>query len=308
MRSPFLVLCSVLSVAALAQPVFQASTCIPAIGAYPVEVRSFSSAPGLAQSGSDVIWDLSTLPFTLIGTTVDSVLAPQNTPYASDYPAANLSVRLNGSFGYYRLESDHVDDLGYRVSPGSPSFIYSDPARILVLPFSVGQSATDAAVANSTTTTLTVEVLASGEIRLADGVIPDAVLVRRTYVTSNSTAVSNTWFRESDALRPVGNLLSSGGVIIRKPQVDAPTGVSTTASAEVGFTLYPVPSSTTLHITVAGDTNGELRIYDPLGKQVGQLRIIAGTAEVDISALAPAIYVVELRTTHSSARQRFVKE
>ena len=107
----------------LAQPVLEHPAAIPALGAYPIEARSYGVVPGIVTNGTGVLWDLSERPYTEIGTTKDSVLLPSATPYAADYPDATHAVRLVDQFGYYRVSDSAVDNIGYRLSAGSPSFI-----------------------------------------------------------------------------------------------------------------------------------------------------------------------------------------
>ena len=123
MRTPSLFFFSLFSVALLAQPVLEYPTAIPVFGPHPVGSRSYGVVSGMAQSGTGVLWDLSAVNYTEIGTTTDSVLDPSTTPYALDYPGATHAVRLVDQFGYYRVDDTGVEDLGYRLGPTSSSFM-----------------------------------------------------------------------------------------------------------------------------------------------------------------------------------------
>ncbi|MEZ4739103.1 MAG: T9SS type A sorting domain-containing protein [Flavobacteriales bacterium] len=282
--------CLLLPTLLAAQPVLEHPAAIPAFGPHPVETRSYGVVPGLAQSGTGVVWDLSAIDPTVIGTTTDSVLDPTATPYAAYYPDATHAVRLVDQFGYYRVSASAVDDLGYRLSPGSTSFIYSDPARILQFPSEIGDSWSDATLSGATASTLTVTVLAEGEIRLADATIHDAVLIRRQYAGSSSNATSTTWFRRSDGLRPLGNLLANGTVIMRVPQ-ELGTGIS---PRKVGqqLQLYPNPTPGELRIVSAGTGVAEVQLFDATGRSVRRTSSNASVLVMDLSDLADGSYLL----------------
>jgi hypothetical protein len=208
-------------------------------------------------------------------------------------------------FGYYRVSATAVDDQGYRLSAGSPSFIYSDPARILQFPSAVGDSWSDATLSGATASTLTVTVLAEGEIRLADATIPDAVLIRRQYVGSSSTASSTTWFRRSDGLRPLGNLLANGTVIVRVPQMVG-TGLSPTAKGPL-VQPYPNPTTGDLRITLEGEGVAEIHLHDVMGRLVRHARSSASTLVMDLSDLADGSYLLAVQKAGTRSTQRVVK-
>lgn len=291
---------------ATAQPVLEHPAAIPTPGGYAVETRSYGAVPGIATTGADVLWDLSAISYSVIGTTVDSILDPANTPYASDYPAATHAVRLVDQFGYYQVTDDHVDDLGYRISAGSPSFIYSDPGRILQFPSAVGDSWSDQTLSGSTASTLTVTVLAEGEIRLADQSIPDAVLVRRVYQGS-TTATSTTWFRRSDGLRPLGNLLSNGTVIMRAPVVGTGTGITERTAPPV-FGAFPVPTSGSLTIRkLDGSPLDDVRVLDGAGRTVLFYSTRNNASTIDLSDQPAGNYVIGTGRAGQWSVQQVVK-
>lgn len=290
----------------LAQPVLEYPTAIPVFGPHPVVARSYGVVPGIVQSGTDVLWDLSTVNFTEIGTTTDSVLDPSTTPYTTDYPDATHAVRLVDQFGYYRVDANGVEDLGYRLGPTSSSFIYSDPARVVQFPGEVGESWSDQTQSGSTITTLTVTLLAEGELRLNDGSFSDAVLIRREYVGSSSTATSTTWFRRSDALRPLGNLLANGAVIVR-----APIELLTTLkehSSPTGISAFPNPCSHLLTVALPGTGSAALQLCDATGRVVLNSRGNGDRVQLDLSSLGSGPYFLRVSQAGSVHMQRLVKE
>lgn len=290
-------LSSLLPLTVAAQTAFSYPNAIPAFGAYPVETRSYGVVSGLDQSGSGLTWDLSGAAYSVVGTTIDSVLVPSATPYSNDYPLASIAVRLVDQFGYYTADETGVLDLGYRPSAVSPSFVYSDPARIVAFPTEVGDGWSDATLSGTTATTLTVTVLAEGELRLAEGVIPDAVLVRRHYAGSSFNATSTTWFRRSDALRPLGNLLANGTVIIR-----APIGLATAVGEplDTAAVLAPNPCAGVSNILLPYKEPVNVRVIDAVGRVCMSVEERSGSVVLDLSSWPDGHYVVEI--THNGKR------
>ena len=291
----------------LAQPVLEYPAAIPAFGPQPIVARSYGVVPGIVQSGTGVLWDLSAVNFTEIGTTTDSILDPSTTPYTADYPDATHAVRLVDQFGYYRVDASGVEDLGYRLGPTSSSFIYSDPARIVQFPSEVGESWSDQTQSGSTNTTLTVTLLAEGELRLNDGSIPDAVLIRREYVGSSSTAISTTWFRRSDVLRPLGNLLTNGAVIVRAP-IEVLTALNE-HSSPAGISIFPNPCAHLLTVALPNTGSAALQLCDATGRVVLNARGNGDRVQLDLTDLGSGAYSLRVEQDGSVHHwQRIVKE
>jgi hypothetical protein len=271
------------------------------MGGHPVETRNFGVVPGIATSGTGVVWDLSAQGYTIVGSTTDSILDPAATPYAADFPDANIAVRLVDQFGYYRATENEVLDLGMRLSAGSPSTVYTDPARVVQFPAAVGDVWTDQVVNGATTMQWEITILAEGTIQLADRTIPDAVLVQRRIITG-STTVSITWYRRSNALVPLGNLLSNGTVIIRTP-LDITTSVASVT--EPAFMLAPNPADRMVVLTgTEGTPLGVVRLLDATGRQVRVFPNVDDRLEIELNGLPNGSYWLR---TNSGRTFRFVK-
>jgi hypothetical protein len=288
-----------------AQTVLDYPLAMPAFGAYPVQTRNYGFIPALATSGIDVLWDLSATAYSVVGSTADSILPPAATPYSGDYPGATHAVRLVDQFGYYRITPQRIEDLGYRISAGSPSFVYSDAAEVVRFPAAVGDTWMDATLSGSTAATLTVTVLAAGELRLADASIPDAVLIRRQTVTGSSTATSTTWFRGSDALRPLGNLLANGTVIVR-----APIGLTTRVEAAPDaphVAAFPSPATDVLQVN-ADAALLRLAVMDTQGRTIEELPVHGARTEIAVAHLPCGAYLLRVVTSQGAACVRFVRD
>jgi hypothetical protein len=306
MKKASVILSTLVGAVLHAQPVFVHPDALPALGGYPVETRNYGTVPDLVTSGTGVVWDFSAQGYSVVGSTTDSILVPSATPYHADYPAATIAVRLVDQFGYYRTTTDSVLDLGYRPGPSSPSQINSDPALIMRLPAAVGDTWTDHVTTGSTPSVLTVTVLAEGTIELADVTIPDAVLVRREQQFPNFNSVSTTWFRRSNCLVPLGNVLPNNGVVVRAPQ-DLSTGVSQpTAAAEVQI----MPNPATEHVRVQrmdGRALGTVTLLDAMGREVRRLHTRVAQADIDLHELPEALYLLRMDDGIVVRTQRVVK-
>lgn len=288
-----LTLSAVLSaVVSLAQHVFVHPDAVPTFGGYPVETRSYGVVSGLVTTGTGVVWDFSSQGFSVVGTTVDSVLAPSATPYSADFPAATHAVRLVNQFGFYQAGSDAVQDLGTRLSAGSPSQINTDPARIVQFPSSVADTWSDAVATSNTTSELHVTVLAEGTIILSDATIPDAVLVERRMITPSFTSTSTTWFRKSNCLVPLGNVLVTGGVIVRVPE-ELITGVNEAYAWDVSVAPNPLTDRTVLS-RGDGQMIGQVRVLDAVGREVITVQVPGSSMTIDLSAHPVGTYFVHV--------------
>lgn len=288
-----------------AQPVFVHPDAIPAFGAYPVETRSYGTVAGLVTTGTGIVWDFSALGYTVVGTTTDSILDPAATPYFADFPDANVAVRLVNQFGYYRTSSDEVLDLGMRLSAGSPSTVYADPGQVMQFPSAVGDTWTDQVVNGANTSQWEVTVLAEGTIQLADATIPDAVLVERRIINPGSTAVSTTWYRRSNCLVPLGNVLSNGGVIVRVPE-----GIITTVAALSSPELILAPNPTMDHVVLThtgGDALDEVRLYDMTGRELRVFRAMDQRLVIGLEGMPNGSYLLRIIGTEGGRSLRFVK-
>ncbi|HPF92267.1 MAG TPA: T9SS type A sorting domain-containing protein, partial [Flavobacteriales bacterium] len=250
-------------------------------------------------------WDLSAQNYSVIGTTTDSILDPAATPYAADFPTADVAVRLVDQFGYYGTSDTEVLDLGTRLSASSPSSINTDPASIVHFPADVDDTWTDAVATAASNSQLQVTILAEGAIILADAVIDDAVLVERRYITPSFTSVSTTWFRRSNCLAPLGNVLSNGGVIVRVPE-DLMSAVTEVAAFDVR--IGPNPAAHSIHVErTDGAALGELRLIDSAGREVRAVTTSSSRVEIDLTGSPEAAYVLRIASADGVRMMRVVR-
>ncbi len=72
------------------------------------------------------------------------------------------------------------------------------------------------------------------------------------------------------------------------------------------FSIFPNPSSGTLTITSLNEGDVEVNIYNTTGSVVLNTGI-TGNAAINVSKLAPGVYIAEIKTQYAVAMKRWVK-
>ena len=72
-----------------------------------------------------------------------------------------------------------------------------------------------------------------------------------------------------------------------------------------GLNLYPNPvSNGKVYISTKNDSDKEIQIFDVLGKKV--LQTVLSSRELNISALAPGVYIIKIREEEASATRKLI--
>ena len=72
--------------------------------------------------------------------------------------------------------------------------------------------------------------------------------------------------------------------------------------------LYPNPASNLLHISTAGYEASGYQIYNMLGEMVLARQISGQYFDINLSALASGLYIIQLNSINGQVTSRFVKE
>jgi hypothetical protein len=77
-----------------------------------------------------------------------------------------------------------------------------------------------------------------------------------------------------------------------------------------GLSIYPNPASSELTVFYPGTVNDytRLRIYTQLGQEVFFTKIITGVMTLELSDLAPGVYLLEIDNTFQRLRTKLIKE
>lgn len=95
-------------------------------------------------SGANQSWDYSVI--NVISTNQATIMNPNNTPFASDFPGCNQVFHFNGTstYIYYDLTQSMINHYGEGFDNAPPMIIYfSDPHKEIEFPFSYNDSFTD---------------------------------------------------------------------------------------------------------------------------------------------------------------------
>lgn len=104
----------------------------------------------------------------------------------------------------------------------------------------------------------------------------------------------------------------------RNPYIDHPEWVAIvwnfpTGNSEVQMpqapNVYPVPANDVLHIELPANTaSGRLDIMDISGRTLLNQALVSASATVDISQLAPGLYLLRVTRPEGTSTSRFIKE
>ncbi len=149
-RTPTLLLLTSITTALLAQPSFQFAN-------YPTGPLTFTVYSMVDEGGTqpptngpDQTWQYSAITWTQAGTAVLDDAA--GTPYATDYPGANVTWTMTPTGGDPEFQYNLVSSAGFEVLathiPAAPN-IYSDPQRVIQFPWTFNTSFFDSYVSPS---------------------------------------------------------------------------------------------------------------------------------------------------------------
>lgn len=155
MKKLYAILSAVLfTSAAFAQPTFQASKFFTA---GTTELNTDVDATGLSQgsAGANQTWSFTGL--TAIGNPSGSTYAnAAGTPYAGNFPAANIAGYQGGSYSYINRNASFIEFLGFGTYDSSTSsdiiITYSNPLRYSNFPVTFNTSTTDTYASSGSTT------------------------------------------------------------------------------------------------------------------------------------------------------------
>lgn len=232
--------------------------------------------------GQGVYWDLNTAIIDLIGGAVFTL--PQNTPYAGDYPEADVALLaiFNGdsSYSYYDVTPAGISMLASGVG-GPFETIYADPSTFLVFPLSYGGVFNDDYTEDGTPWSVTRTCTGDGTFEII-GYITDNVVK----VTSSNG--EKDWYR-SDPVEPLLHITPTNG----KTYWERITIGMAEQRGLLPLTLAPNPASTFFRIPGLSAA-ANYRLMDAQGRVVLTGRAAGAQDVIDVAALPAGIYKLQV--------------
>ncbi|MBC8172818.1 MAG: T9SS type A sorting domain-containing protein [Chitinophagales bacterium] len=281
--------------------------------------------PGAA--GSDVTWDFSAI--TMLGTSIENeYVDPSDTPYASDFPGANIAVSAgDGNYAYYKITSSEYTLYG--AATLATIIYYSDPEEYYVFPMTYGTtnsddlyseffSGSDFIRSGSNVTTAD----GYGTLILPSGTYTDVLRVKieQDYMdevvglpfTLNYETDLFYWFKEG----VTGPLLqyfhlNYDGSVAESVMVNADISVAAeNLFISENVKVFPNPSSDRVTLKGLRDiTMKNVEVYDATGILVKEFSTEVSGRDyftMDISDLTAGMYVIRLQTDAYSISKNII--
>lgn len=277
-----------------------------------VNVEAFDPGP----SGAGVTWDFSGI--TLTGATTSyTYVNPATTPYADDFPDANVAAEQGGGiYSYYKITSSEWSLQG--LYPATLSMVYSDPEVLMNFPMSYGDTFSDdffcnyfAGYETNRDGSVTVEADAYGTLILPDGSY-DNVLRVVLYETvseefiglpyTSDYEITNYFYLREGTKGPLfqysyfemGGPFPSTSENASINNLIGAVGVENNV-ADNTISLFPNPAQSIAIVDTRNLQADVIEIYDLSGRIVLQSNPSAQSySTIDISSLAEGTYIVRV--------------
>ena len=287
----------------------------------------------IGPGGTNQAWDFSSVTPGLSDTI--EFLDPANTPYAGDFPNANLAIFQSDLNGYAFLTSDNssLEIIGVAGDPANlgQTFVLpqEDPLRVANFPFSYGDSFQDTSIIDASIEFTAFPPADSARLRtvahrtlVADG-WGDLEFPGATYNTLRVKEISTTWdsvwvhvpFFGWNLLQDTSytdstftwwangegylicEIVYEGGAIDRVTYQN-PNQVSVANDPLYSHIVYPNPAQNTLHIQQRSPKPVVMEVYSLTGQLLLQKRQDGRDLEIDTSSLLEGHYILRLSDKH----------
>lgn len=302
----------------IAQPTITSYEIVPQIGDVYINHTTSFESPGSA--GANVTWDFSNLASQ--GTSNSTYVSPVGTPYANNFPTADIATSNNGAYGYFDVSSSAFSIVGQYAGT---LFNFSDPEALYHFPLTHTSSYTDdhqstftngAAFTRHGTTTLTGD--GYGTLITPAGTFPNAVRAKlvQDYQDDYSGGTINymntvyLWF----AVGYKGILLSFTDFesdfqdLQYGLYADESVGFGENDAEELAFNVYPNPANdaATIELMLDGNETVEVSIYNSMGAlvantQASGLSTGVNRLPLDLAGLSKGIYHVHVMAGNKMA-------
>lgn len=307
---------------AAAQPTLTKATNAPVAGdtfySYSVDTNGIDSGA----AGAAVTWDMSSMIKNDSDTTF--YLSCAATPYCDSFPGANL-VMLNDSDYAYGISGATGLDLIGAYSDGNVVH-FSDYNRVSAFPFTYGSILKDTFATHISVMGFDLFVTGYsssvadgwGTLKLPNGTFANVLRVQTMLVqkdsvdimgfpsVSETATMSYNWYMpgfRSPLVTIDYDTLGAGTWYVAEakyykatpPVTPPPAGVDELGGVNTGLHIFPNPATDALNLHIPSNAAGAtVRITDAAGRQVYVGEHVAGDVRIDVSALAPAMYLLHV--------------
>ena len=246
--------------------------------------------------GEAADWDFGTASVELAGTAIFA--NAQNTPYAADYPSANIALQVitdaGTTYDYFEVTSAGINKLASGIG-GLNEVVYSDASTLLLFPFGYGNVVVDDYTANGTPSTVTRTCTGWGTLESVSAITDNVIKV-----TSSNGEMD--WYRSD----PVEPLFHIGADNVKVMWERITIGIAEQRGL-VPLTLAPNPTNSGFRIPGL-ETSAGFHVIDALGRLVSTGRSGGPQDVIDVSALTPGVYRVLVRDERGTRAATLVKE
>ncbi len=300
----------------IAQPTLTAANSNPVVGNTFIQHQFGYIVPGT--SGANASWDFSGVP--ALTTITHTYSLPSATPYAAQFPNANLASKINSGgtiyYSYFNASNSSYTFNGMNIPTMLTSMPYTDPEKLLSFPFTYNSTFTDTFATTISGYdrhgTVTMIADAYGSITLPYGTITDVLRVKstQTYADySSGSAVTNYvstnyyWYKpgihycvfQLSQLYVNGNLNKQYGLYLDQSNV----GITDNALTQNTINCYPNPAKDKITIDllqIPTSNKNNITVSDLSGKELikQELNQFSNKTEIDISSLSAGIFFMKL--------------
>jgi hypothetical protein len=290
---------------------------------------SLSSGQSLlpGNSGSDVVWDFSSLDLSNTSQFTVNYSDPDDTPYGNSFPNSNLSkVYSLAQIEYYNKNSDSISYLGEYSTPTTR--FYHDGLINLKFPSTFGDTFIDDFASNFTqngnsvsrTGTVDVTFDGYGTLILPDITISNTIRIRTVKETIDVSSGGTTiytdtlyhWYSPnlSDYVLYyyVSVYQGSTASFAHLMHSDDIASIGSENKDNAGdVNLYPNPAKNLLNIALpTPNTNYSIKIFTSEGQLVKSVDIKAELSSIDISDFSKGFYLMKIIGPENVLTKKFM--
>ena len=296
MRPSVLITAAICSLPAFAQPTLTFDELDLAGSTFDLYIVVDPGTIDLELEGAGADWDFISAQVDLFGAAV--FLAAGGTPYAGDFPDADLAMALiydiNTAYSYYNVSSTALSLLASGMG-STEERVYSDASDLLVFPLSLGGQFNDDFTVNGTPNSVVRTCSGYGTVELITGIFDNVVKI----TSSNG---ERSWWK-TDPVEPLVTVNSDGLILVWE-------------RITIGMDEYPGVRRMTIAPNPAHDffrlpelrTAATFRVIDALGRVVTTGRVQGAQQAIDVSSLPPGLYSVMVSESRGTRVASLVKE